>query len=34
MDVDILTVALDGDALFYSRGSDVGTVLLGLMHRF
>jgi hypothetical protein len=34
MDVDVLTVALDGDAFFYSRGSDVRTVVLGLMHRF
>jgi len=34
MDVDVLTVALDGDAIYYSRGSDVTTVLLGVVFRF
>jgi hypothetical protein len=34
LDADIVTVALNGDALFYSRGSDVTTVWLGLMIRF
>jgi hypothetical protein len=34
LDADYVTVALDGDALFYSRGSNVTTVLLGLMVRF
>jgi hypothetical protein len=34
MDADILTVALNGDAVFYSGGSDVTTVLFGLMYRF
>jgi hypothetical protein len=34
MDVDIVTVALEGDFLFYSRGSDVTTLMLGMMVRF
>ena len=34
LDFDILTVALDGDSIYYSRGSDVTTVMLGLMYRF
>ena len=34
LDVDVVTVALDGDALFYSRGSDVTGVMLGLVFRF
>lgn len=34
LDVDILTVALDGDALFYSRGADVRVAMLGVMFRF
>ena len=34
MDVDILTVALDGDSIYYARGSDARTVLLGVMFRF
>jgi hypothetical protein len=34
LDVDILTVALNGDAVYYSRGSDVTTGLFGLIHRF
>jgi hypothetical protein len=34
LDADYVTVALNGDALFYSRGSNVTTVLLGLTMRF
>lgn len=34
LDVDIVTVALNSDFLFYSRGADVTTVLLGAMLRF
>jgi hypothetical protein len=34
LDADYVTVALNGDALFYSQGSNVTTVLLGLMVRF
>jgi hypothetical protein len=34
LDADYVTVALNGDALFYSRGSNVTTVLLGLMVQF
>jgi hypothetical protein len=34
LDLDIVTVALNGDALFYSRGLDVTAVLLGVMFRF
>jgi hypothetical protein len=34
LDADYVTVALNGGALFYSRGSNVTTVLLGLMVRF
>jgi len=34
LDVDIVTVALDGDFVFYARGSDVTTLMLGLMFRF
>lgn len=34
MDLDIVTVALDSNGVFYSRGSDVVTVLLGAMFRF
>lgn len=33
-DADIVTVALNGDALFYSRGADVVTATLGAMLRF
>lgn len=34
LDVDIVTVALEGDLFFYSRGSDVTTLMLGVMVRF
>jgi hypothetical protein len=34
LDADYVTVALNGDALFYSRGSNVTTVLLGLTMRY
>lgn len=34
MDVDIVTVALEGDFVFYSRGSDVTTLMLGVNVRF
>jgi hypothetical protein len=34
LDADYVTVALNGDALFYSRGANVTTVLLGLVVRF
>lgn len=34
LDADIVTVALDGDAIFYSRGSDVRIVWLGLLFSF
>lgn len=34
LDVDIVTVALDGDAIYYARGSDVSAVTLGLVARF
>jgi hypothetical protein len=34
LDVDIVTVALDSDAIFYRRGADVTTVLLGVAFRF
>jgi hypothetical protein len=34
LDADYVTVALNGDALFFSRGSNVTTVLLGLTVRF
>jgi hypothetical protein len=34
MDLDIVTVALDGDFLRYVRGSDVVTLMLGVMFRF
>jgi hypothetical protein len=34
LDADYVTVALNGDALFFSRGSNVTTVLLGFMVRF
>jgi hypothetical protein len=34
LDADIVTVALNGDAFFYSRGADVTTFTLGLMYRF
>lgn len=33
-DADIVTVALNGDALYYSRGADVTTYMLGAMLRF
>lgn len=33
-DADIVTVALNGDSLFYSRGGDVVTATLGAMLRF
>jgi hypothetical protein len=33
-DMDFLTVALDGDAIFYSRGSDLRSTTLGLSYRF
>jgi hypothetical protein len=32
--VDIVTVALDSDAIFYRRGADVTTLLLGVAFRF
>jgi hypothetical protein len=32
--VDIVTVALDGDFIYYARGSDVTTLMLGVMFRF
>jgi hypothetical protein len=32
--MDFLTVALDGDAIFYSRGSDLRSTTLGLSYRF
>ena len=34
LDADIVTVALDSDRIFYSRGSDVVTVMLGLALQF
>jgi hypothetical protein len=34
LDLDIVTVALDGDTIYYARGSDVTAVTLGLMVRF
>jgi hypothetical protein len=34
LDFDMMTVALNGDALFFSRGANVSTVLLGVMFRF
>lgn len=34
MDVDIVTVALDGDFIYYARGSNVTTLMLGVMFRF
>lgn len=34
LDVDIVTVALDSFGIFYSRGADVTTYLLGLAVRF
>jgi hypothetical protein len=34
LDMDIVTVALNGDAIFYSRGSNVTSTLLGVMLRF
>jgi hypothetical protein len=34
LDLDLVTVALDGDALYYARGSDVATVMLGVVFRF
>jgi hypothetical protein len=33
-DIDFLTVALDGDALFYARGSNLRSTTLGLAYRF
>jgi hypothetical protein len=34
LDVDIVTVALDSSGIFYARGADVTTFMLGLMYRF
>jgi hypothetical protein len=34
VDVDVLTAALDGNAIMYSRGSDVKSFLIGLSYRF
>lgn len=34
LDADIVTVALNSSGLFYSRGADVTTIMLGLMLRF
>jgi hypothetical protein len=34
LDLDIVTVALQSDAIYYSRGADVVTVTLGAMFRF
>lgn len=34
LDVDIATVALDGDVIRYSRGSDVVSTVVGLMLKF
>jgi hypothetical protein len=34
LDVDIVTVALNSTGLFYSRGADVTTAMLGLMVRY
>ena len=34
LDVDIVTVALEGDLVFFSRGSDVTTLMVGMMVRF
>jgi hypothetical protein len=34
LDADIVTAALDGDAVYYSRGSDVVSYVLGLAWRF
>jgi hypothetical protein len=34
LDVDIVTVALNSEGVFYSRGADVVTVLLGAAYRF
>jgi hypothetical protein len=33
-DADIVTVALDGDFVYYARGADVTTYMLGVMLRF
>jgi len=34
LDVDIVTLALNGDSLYFSRGSNVTTLLLGVAYRF
>lgn len=34
LDVDVVTVALDSGDIFYARGADVTTYMLGLMYRF
>ncbi len=33
-DLDFVTVALNGDFIFYSRGADVSTLTMGLAYRF
>jgi len=34
LDIDIVTVALNSDGIFYSKGADVTTIMLGVMVRF